>query len=44
MGGTRIYELRGSEGAKRRAWGRVKKIVVIRGKLAAGALAVNDRK
>jgi len=29
MGGTRIFELGGSEGARRRAWGRQKKIAVI---------------
>jgi len=44
MGGTRIFELGGSEGARRRAWGQ-KKIVVI-GLLTEEnfAMTVNDRK
>jgi len=47
MGGTRIFELRGSEGASRRAQ-EAKENCFYRtfnwGKLAAGAWAVNDRK
>jgi len=47
MGGIRIFDVEGSEGARRRAWGGNENCCYRNfnsGKLAAGDLAVNDRK